>query len=63
MPFNVEFIADWEAIRMRIHHKIDKNNNNREISLCVDHDYKVGVKVTIIGKDIHRKMNYPTQGP
>ena len=43
-------------------HGIHKNNN-RENSLHVDYGFNVEDEVLIIGKDIHRKLKCPTQGP
>ena len=38
-------------------------NNSKENSLRVPHDYQVGDKVLVTDKDIHRKLNCPTKGP
>ena len=59
---NIEFIADWEAIRLRKQKQVN-TNTARENRLRVDHDYAVGDKVLITDKDIHRKLNCPTKGP
>ena len=62
MLLDMNFLADWEAIRLKKQKDID-NNNSKENSLRVSHDYQVGDKVLVTDKDIRRKLNYPTKGP
>ena len=62
MLLNIKFIDDWEFIGKRKQQVIEMKNS-REKSLCIDHDYKLGHKVLIVDKGIHRKLNYSTQGP
>ena len=54
-------VADWEAIRLRKQKDVDQNNS-RENSLRIYHDYQVGDKVLISDNDIHMKLNCPTKG-
>ena len=59
MLLNVMVTADWEFIIMRKQLNVEKNNIS-ENSLHVNHGIKVGGKVLIIDKIIHRKLDCPT---
>ena len=62
MLLNLKFVADWEAIKLRKQRDVD-NNNSRENSLRIHHDYQVDDKVLITSNDIHLKLNCPTKDP
>ena len=61
MIFNINHIANWEAIKAR-KTKLIVQNNNKENSKCLPHKYEVGQKV-LYAKHDARKLENPFLGP
>ena len=61
MIFNIQHSANWEYIKKRKQHLIDKNNE-RENAKRIPHEYKVGDKV-LLTKGTENKYEQPRSGP
>ena len=58
MLANLQFVADWEANRLRKQKDVDQSNS-KENSLRIYHNYQVGDKVLSTNNDNHRKLKCP----
>ncbi len=61
MIFNIQHQADWELIKQRKQTRINQNNQ-RENSKRIPHQYQVGDKV-LLSRGTENKMETPFSGP
>ena len=51
--FDLQYLADWKAIRYKCHHLV--NNSNDKENANISHDYAIGDYILIINKGLNHE--------